>query len=996
MELKVYDKTGILRTTLYPASNSTQTEAIQEDCYISASMTSNECVRLLPFDYVDFLDKRYWVSEAYTPKQNSTIEWVYDVKFYGAESLGKNALMLTSENVPMEAYTGNAADQLAQVVRNLNRWSDSDAWSVGSVDTTAMFDVDYSGGTYATDALKKIVDAAKEAGYELEWWMDGQKVHLTKCEIDVEVLELGYGNGLLSLDRVNASNVPFFTRLYPVGSDKNINYGTYGHTRLQLPGGDKYKDVNVDKFGIVERYEEDTFKDIYPRRTGTVTAVRTEQATSEDGTKYTIYYVQDNAIPFNPNNYEIVGLVKHLVFKTGNMAGRDMEVNWNDTTKEFEIITTWPYSDSTQIPGGLIVPAVGDTYVLYNITLPSEYYPLAEAEYEAAVEAYLARYSSLTDRSVYKAKTDYIELDERTEMLRIGRKVKLLSDKLFPETGFVNSRITRITRSLERPNGADIEISDVLGQTSTSTTLNSITDLKESGTKEIDDRKANDGKVVTYSRRLYSDAMESISLLASTVDGFTSGITPVAIQTMSLLLGDESLQFRFVDSKTAPQEVAHNIAYSSVSKQLTVDAGILQHLTLGIDKVSPVHAASEYKYWDMPAFTSSVLVDTKVLFLYAKCSKTDQTGEFVLSETAIKMEAVDGYYHLFVGILNSEQDGDRSWTEYYGFAELTPGRLLIDLIASANGLNYFDLKNNRFRIGDADSGLDWNVSSANSLTLLNAAIKLIKDGVVKFSIDPTTGNVEVQGKVSTSADGNRIVVDPVTQSILLITVDDEIVGSWKFASIPGTGVSQIEMKNTGLGFLLSLLPHNVYLTRTDNGQVVDLDLNNGITLYDKIGTSLNRILQATKIPGTDYASMSIKGDVNEYAFTQLNPSANSYVSIADDSPSINMVILKSTHTNSGFILPPRPIVCSRLGISSTDTFRLKFTIIADADSTEDGLLYGRTTDIAGANLSTIPQRLNTVGQPETGALQMARGDSLEYLLVYDGINYRAYELRHTI
>lgn len=755
MELKVYDKTGVLRTTLYPASNSQQTEAIMEDCYISASMTGYECVRLLPFDYVDFLDKRYWVGEAYTPKQNSTIEWVYDVKLYGVESIGKNVLMLTSENAPMEAYTGNASDQLAQVVRNLNRWSDSDSWSVGSVDETAMFDVDYTGGTYATDALGKIVDAAKEAGYTLEWWMDGMKIHLTKCEIDVEVLQLGYGNGLLSLDRTNASNVPFFTRLYPVGSANNINYGTYGHTRLQLPGGEKYKDVNVDKFGIVERYEEDAFKDIYPRRTGTVTAVRTEQATNSDGTKYTIYYVQDNAMPFNPNNYEIVGLTKHLIFKTGNMAGRDVEVNWNNTTKEFEIITTWPYSDDTQIPGGLIVPAVGDTYVLYNITLPSEYYPLTEAEYEEAVEAYLLRYSSLTDRSVYKAKTDYIELDSRTEMLRIGRKVKLLSDRFFPETGFVNSRITRITRSLERPNEADIEISDVLTQTSTSSTLNTISDLKDSTTKETDDRKINDGKVVMYSRRLYSDAMESISMLASTVDGFTSGINPVTIQTMSLLLGDESLQFRFVNSKTAPQEVAHNITYSSVTKQLTADAGILQHLTLGINSVSSEHAASEYKYWDIPAFTSSVLVDTKALFLYAKCSKTTQEGTFVLSSTALKMEAMDGYYHFFVGILNSEQEGERNWTEYYGFAELTPGRLLIDLIASANGLNYFDMKNNRFRIGDASSALDWNVTEENALSILNASIKLLSGGHIAFSVDKTTGAGQLaNGNFTWDAQGN--------------------------------------------------------------------------------------------------------------------------------------------------------------------------------------------------------------------------------------------------
>ena len=41
-------------------------------------------------------------------------------------------------------------------------------------------------------------------------------------------------------------------------------------------------------------------------------------------------------------------------------------------------ITIWPYDDDTQLPGGKLVPRAGDTYILWNIRMPDEYYRLAE------------------------------------------------------------------------------------------------------------------------------------------------------------------------------------------------------------------------------------------------------------------------------------------------------------------------------------------------------------------------------------------------------------------------------------------------------------------------------------------------------------------------------------------------------------------------------------------------------------------------------------------
>ena len=56
-------------------------------------------------------------------------------------------------------------------------------------------------------------------------------------------------------------------------------------------------------------------------------------------------------------------------FQSGDLSGLGegddhyFEVNFDSATREFEIITIWPYGDDTQLPGGKLVPKAGDTYV---------------------------------------------------------------------------------------------------------------------------------------------------------------------------------------------------------------------------------------------------------------------------------------------------------------------------------------------------------------------------------------------------------------------------------------------------------------------------------------------------------------------------------------------------------------------------------------------------------------------------------------------------------
>ena len=477
MELKIYDKRNRLRTTLVPDSSSTHHEEVGGDDYLSVSLDSQECVTLELNDWTVWEGRKFWCVETYTPKQTGRRKWTYSVKLYGAASLIKQALMLNTEDSPVFSYTATAREHVALVVKNLNRWMGGITdWKVGKVEATGNIVVDYSEGLYGNDALKKIAD---EAG--TEWWIEGMTVNVCRCERGDEVT-LGYGNGLLSIERDSADNVKFFTRLFPIGSSRNIDAEKYGSSRLLLPSRATYVERNTE-LGIVEHFEQTAFQDIYPRRTGTVSSVRKETKKGDDGKPFDIYYFTDGGMNFDPNEYEIGGLVKRVTFQTGQLAGLGndedgehyFEVNYNSETREFELITIWPYDDDTQVPGGVLEPKAEDTYILWNVRMPDEYYPIAEEEYATAVEKYMDEHC--LDKSVYKCSTDYVALKKRGVMPCMGQRVRLESDRFFA-SGYRESRITVVDQKLERPTEADIEISDVLSQTTQSRMADEIENVR--------------------------------------------------------------------------------------------------------------------------------------------------------------------------------------------------------------------------------------------------------------------------------------------------------------------------------------------------------------------------------------------------------------------------------------------------------------------------------------------------------------------------------------
>ena len=516
MELKIYNRSGELKLTVSTSSSSTWNQELMKECSVSVSFTHPSYVMLDVEDYVLLEGVKFSIKKEYKPRQKDTQTYSYSVKFYApihdAEQVKYLHLTDGAYN-PQFSLDGGPREHLQKWVENMNRIYGREVWSIGDVVVADNRTIEYNNVT-CWDAATMIAEA-----FGTEWWTDGFTFNLSRCEHG-EPVELGYMRGLTSLAQSeNSDSVKFFTRLIPLGSTKNIDPSRYGFSRLQLPDRSKYMDRNTN-YGLYEHVEEDAFAGIFPHYTGTVTAVRSEEKAGDDGNKFTVYYFKDSGMQFDPNGNEIAGLVKHVSFQTGDLAGRDFEANYDSKTGEWEIINTYP-DDKTQIPGGSLIPAVGNEYIPWNFRMPVEYETQAELDYKAAVDDYLARYSE--DVSKYGGDTDYIYIDRNRIPLLPGQRVRLLSDKYFSASGGIrDTRMTKVVRKLDNLSIATIECTNQVGKGWKSRVDSSLTDLKYILDKQReqllldilkswDGRPATDNTVMSALRVLKEIAQKALS-----------------------------------------------------------------------------------------------------------------------------------------------------------------------------------------------------------------------------------------------------------------------------------------------------------------------------------------------------------------------------------------------------------------------------------------------------------------------------------------------------
>lgn len=728
--MKIFNQLGYKVLDIEVDDNSYRHRVIMGEHSLTLYYSLPEHVELPVGSYCEFQGETFTLERPEAFKMKHSRYFEYTVTMEAPEAKAKIWKFRNTVDGRLKfSLTAKPVEHLQMFVDNMNRRDKG--WTVGDCIDGVEQCINYD-HAFCLDALKQ-----QASEFKTEYEFKGKRVSLKKVEYNKTYplpLSYGRGNGFKSgVGRTNTGEQPPVEILYVQGGTDNLDPSKYGASELRLPKSqqlgfdgehfdtedgfnqDSSRLYITDEDGLsIRRYDkqlaslaEDSLdcSSISPKRVGEVSKVITVDAETN------FYDFTDTTIPETLNFEEclIEGETMTVIFQTGMLAGREFEVKYYHEAKtvrgvkkearRFELVPQ--EIDGQTMPNETFKPREGDKYAVFNCMMPDAYICDNKTKTGASWDMFREAVKYLFDNEDTKL-TFTGELDgiwAKKDWLNIGGRIVLGGFIRFTDPRFqpdpVLVRITGIKDYINKPYSPVIELSNTTVSGSVSSTL------KELQSQEVlieDNQRA----ALQFTKRRFRDARETIAMLeASLLDNFTGSISPIAVQTMSLLVGDESLQFRFVSSRTNPVQVAHAITWDNEQKQLTAEAGIIQHMTLGISSLSSSHDTSEYRFWDVEEYMSGRIEEgEKKFYLYAKVSETGQTGSFLLSETAIKMGQVSGFYHLLVGVLNSEYDGERSFVTLYGFTEVLPGRVTTDRVVSGDGQSYFDMIANALKLGN--------------------------------------------------------------------------------------------------------------------------------------------------------------------------------------------------------------------------------------------------------------------------------------------------------
>lgn len=318
-----------------------------------------------------------------------------------------------------------------------------------------------------------ILDACFEMAkkWDCECWVTDNIIHFGRCEFGTAV-DFEIAKNVDEMTR-SESQSTYATRIYAFGSTRNIpaNYRPVDESvvvngvvqkRLMLPEGIPYIDAypNMTTEEAIEQVV--VFDEVYPRRVGTMSDITTHEYTdkieNEDGTtteeKWNAYRFKDTGITFS-KDYVLPGEELKITFQSGKLNGMIFAVTFDPDGKDeqlWEIVRNEDYG--RKLPGDLLVPQNGDTYVLsgWDSTNITEMGLVAEAQLELKDKAEKHVAKSKIDPNTYSCKMvsdDAYREDGIHHLYGIGQKVNLINKAYF-ENGR-QSRVIGFEFNLDKP-----------------------------------------------------------------------------------------------------------------------------------------------------------------------------------------------------------------------------------------------------------------------------------------------------------------------------------------------------------------------------------------------------------------------------------------------------------------------------------------------------------------------------------------------------------------
>lgn len=729
-----------------------QNSSLMGDDNVQLSIVSSELLNLGKGDKIIVEGEEYTIRTKVNREMLSDNHYVHDATFYGVmyelmKSLYRNTDANGKSSKSTFDLTYNIRDFVKVLIYNVSRdypglWAFDEANCPDTEPRTISF--------ARNNCLQVLQMLCSDREFDLEFLItqkDGVRtIHIGKFGAKVvppggnAFFEWGKGNGLYKLKEQKVDDKTIITRLWVEGGTTNIrsDYRDYSE-RLQLPfpvrlnkKEHKLWDGTIvppqsEYIGISDdnkRYLEDgdlrdalgsdedavTYDNIFPKRTGTVTALVADDINS----------FIDDTMDFDLNEKDDKG-TKYLInevsakinFISGKLAGQQFELakkgGYDHATKRFTLI---PFTDNR----GLTIPTTeseayriteGDTYKITDIHLPKSYEDDAEEdlwyagynEFKPRTQA-RAQYQLTFERSYF---LNALPSDSETTVFHVGNYVPVKDERFGIEK---NIRIQKVTKNLLVEHDYTLTLSDI---TAISPITQTVVDVGRHETI-IENNRLRD---LTKARRGWRTTEELRTMVYDT-DGYfdPENIKPNSIDTNMLTVGSKSQQFVLID-------VILQANVNGISNRFDASAGVLAHLTIDDEII---------KHWNMAA-GSFTLSSPKGYYVFAKCSKKSTDGIWYVTQEQLKVEPTEdpNNYYFQVGILGSVHSDDdfRDFTTTYGFTRINGNTITTGKIITSDKECYLDLDGNKFRIGDSSSSIDWNVTAKRQLTLHN--VRLLSD-----------------------------------------------------------------------------------------------------------------------------------------------------------------------------------------------------------------------------------------------------------------------------
>ncbi len=615
----------------YLKNNSFTVDEIMGEQTLTLNFLSRDVIDFEVGDYVECEGERYKIRyKEKVTKREKSLGWEYNIPFYSSKYDLEDVVFFLNGKPEykknFDSYTGTARQILELIVKNMNR--EDSGWKVGSCIESRPITIsfkDKSVGNVLDDTVKQI---------DTEYWISQKTVSIGKRKYDSNGLVLGQGEGLgfTELEVSSVDEERPTTVIYPYGSDKNLG-PDYGADYLMLPGGLKEMSKNTDKYGRLGQ-KKIQFDHIFPKGEFLVT------------TKIDDLTLQASGIDFNLKDCLLDEVEAIVTFQDGGLAGYDLAIvkeSVDDKIKQFKLKEN-KEENALTVPGDINF-AVGDKFILTGIKMPQVYIDNASSQLAEEAQTWLDEHCE--KRIQLRGKCDEVLFRQMNLFIACGQMVGVYSDQLKIDREI---RVTKVKRYIENDDKPayryELTLSDFLQGNGFKDLVNDVDKFPD----EIEDKVK---PVREWTKRSWRDVMETLGMMFDPEgDYFTELIKPLAVHTAQLIVGTNSQQMDLIGVKFIPNADNDPNYFKNT-------AGELVHFTV----------SETVREWSIPA-ASFRLSNSLAYYVYAKCPKEGSAGSIFVSERQIKLEAEAGYYHFWIGVLNTPEDSIRSWNPNYGFTEI--------------------------------------------------------------------------------------------------------------------------------------------------------------------------------------------------------------------------------------------------------------------------------------------------------------------------------------